>query len=141
MKNATFLVLERKSVESIICNLAEVNLQLEYHTIIYCETKIQAIEIDQNLWKKNNSFIPHNLVDQKIPYKYSPIEICWPQQLCINKSKKTLLINLIKNFSIYITFFKEVIDFAPYQNNLKILARNRYREYIKAGFNLQHKKI
>lgn len=141
MNNVTFFILENKSVEIVTCSLIEINWKIGNHAVVFCETKKQAMQIDEILWQKNNSFIPHNLVSEQCTYKHSPIEICWPQQMCIVRSQKTLLINLVQSFSIYVTLFKEVVDFAPYQNDLKILARNRYRKYIKTGFHLQHKKI
>ncbi|ONG14797.1 DNA polymerase III subunit chi [Klebsiella pneumoniae] len=49
---------------------------------------------------------------------------------------RPILISLRLNFADFATAFTEVIDFVPYEDNLKQLARERYKAYRMAGFNL-----
>ncbi|MGP4883628.1 DNA polymerase III subunit chi, partial [Klebsiella pneumoniae] len=64
----------------------------------------------------------------------APVEIAWPQKR--NSSPRDILISLRLNFADFATAFAEVIDFVPYEDNLKQLARERYKAYRMAGFNL-----
>lgn len=59
---------------------------------------------------------------------------CPPQKR--NSSPRDILISLRLNFADFATAFTEVIDFVPYEDNLKQLARERYKAYRMAGFNL-----
>lgn len=148
MKNVTFFILENNikfakqlnTIENLTCNLAEINWRLGNKTTIFCKTEKQAAKIDLALWNKNDSFIPHHLANQD-DNKKSFIEICWPKNIYFYKSSENLLINLIDKFSDYINSFKEIIDFVPQEQNLKQLARNRYKEYRQAGFYLKTSKI
>jgi DNA polymerase-3 subunit chi len=47
-----------------------------------------------------------------------------------------LLISLLGNFADFATAFHEVVDFVPYEDSLKQLARERYKAYRSVGFNL-----
>ncbi|MFS9605916.1 DNA polymerase III subunit chi, partial [Klebsiella pneumoniae] len=64
----------------------------------------------------------------------APVESGWPQQR--NSSPRDLLISLRLNFADFATAFTEVIDFVPYDDTLKQLARERYQAYRLAGVNL-----
>ncbi|EFA6167590.1 DNA polymerase III subunit chi, partial [Escherichia coli] len=45
-------------------------------------------------------------------------------------------ISLRTSFADFATAFTEVVDFVPYEDSLKQLARERYKAYRVAGFNL-----
>ncbi|HDI5801607.1 TPA: DNA polymerase III subunit chi, partial [Salmonella enterica subsp. enterica serovar Choleraesuis] len=63
-----------------------------------------------------------------------PVEIAWPQKR--NSSPRDILISLRTSFADFATAFTEVVDFVPYEETLKQLARERYKAYRVAGFNL-----
>ena len=64
----------------------------------------------------------------------APVEIAWPEKR--NSSPRDLLISLRVGFADFATAFTEVIDFVPYEDSLKQSARDRYKAYRVAGFNL-----
>lgn len=53
-----------------------------------------------------------------------------------NSSPRDILISLRTSFADFATAFTEVVDFVPYEETLKQLARERYKAYRVAGFNL-----
>ena len=50
--------------------------------------------------------------------------------------QQAILISLRTDFADFATAFTEVVDFVPYEESLKQLARERYKAYRLAGFNL-----
>ena len=50
--------------------------------------------------------------------------------------RRDLLISLLPHFADFATAFHEVIDFVPYEDTLKQLARDRYKAYRSVGFQL-----
>src|SRR5690606_41942243 len=75
----------------------------------------------------------------------APVEIAWPQKR--NSSARDILISLRTDFADFATAFTEVVDFVPYEESLKQLARERYKAYRLAGdrkstrLNFSHVKI
>lgn len=49
---------------------------------------------------------------------------------------RDLLIALLPQFADFATAFHEVVDFVPYEDTLKQLARDRYKAYRSVGFHL-----
>ena len=74
------------------------------------------------------------LFDCEGPRGGAPVEIAWPEKR--NSSPRDLLISLRVGFADFATAFTEVIDFVPYEDSLKQSARDRYKAYRVAGFNL-----
>ena len=123
MKNATFYLLDNdatvdglSAVEQLVCDIAAERWRNGKRVLIACEDEQQAIRLDEALWSR------------------APVEIAWPQKR--NSSPRDILISLRLNFADFATAFTEVIDFVPYEDNLKQLARERYKAYRMAGFNL-----
>lgn len=85
------------------------------------------------LWARPASFVPHNLAGEG-PRGGAPVEIAWPQKR--SSSPRDILISLRTSFADFATAFTEVVDFVPYEDSLKQLARERYKAYRVAGFNL-----
>ena len=113
MKNATFYLLDNdatvdglSAVEQLVCDIAAERWRNGKRVLIACEG----------------------------PRGGAPVEIAWPQKR--NSSPRDILISLRLNFADFATAFTEVIDFVPYEDNLKQLARERYKAYRMAGFNL-----
>lgn len=141
MKNATFYLLDNdatvdglSAVEQLVCDIAAERWRNGKRVLIACEDEQQAIRLDEALWSRPpESFVPHNLAGEG-PRGGAPVEIAWPQKR--NSSPRDILISLRLNFADFATAFTEVIDFVPYEDNLKQLARERYKAYRMAGFNL-----
>ncbi|VGP15728.1 DNA polymerase III subunit chi [Klebsiella quasipneumoniae subsp. similipneumoniae] len=117
-----------------MCDIAAERWRNGKRVLIACEDEQQAIRLDEALWSRPpESFVPHNLAGEG-PRGGAPVEIAWPQKR--NSSPRDILISLRLNFADFATAFTEVIDFVPYEENLKQLARERYKAYRMAGFNL-----
>ena len=124
MKNATFYLLDNDTHQD----------GLSAVVLIACEDEQQAIRLDEALWARPpESFVPHNLSGEG-PRGGAPVEIAWPQKR--NSSARDILISLRTDFADFATAFTEVVDFVPYEESLKQLARERYKAYRLAGFNL-----
>ena len=141
MKNATFYLLDNdttvddlSAVEQLVCEIAAERWRAGKRVLIACEDEQQAIRLDEALWSRPpDSFVPHNLAGEG-PRGGAPVEIAWPAKR--NSSPRDILISLRVNFADFATAFTEVVDFVPYEETLKQLARERYKAYRVAGFNL-----
>ena len=141
MKNATFYLLDNEdtveglsAVEQLVCDIAAERWRTGTRVLIACEDAQPAFRLDEALWSRPPArFVPHNLAGEG-PRGGAPVEIAWPQKR--NSSPRDILISLRLNFADFATAFTEVIDFVPYEENLKQLARERYKAYRMAGFNL-----
>ena len=128
MKNATFYLLDNdttvdglSAVEQLVCEIAAERWRNGKRVLIACEDEKQAYRLDEALWARPaESFVPHNLAGEG-PRGGSPRDI---------------LISLRTSFADFATAFTEVVDFVPYEDSLKQLARERYKAYRVAGFNL-----
>ncbi|MBK4775625.1 DNA polymerase III subunit chi [Candidatus Pantoea edessiphila] len=143
MKQVTFYVMKsyylsnsNLNTNTLLSHLSRKYWYQRKKVLVYCENKIQAIYIDDILWEQPlDAFIPHNIIGEG-PNSGAPIEIAWSQNE-INLTSYDILINLFFKFSNIFLNFKEIIDFAPYEEDyLKELARVRYKEYRKFGFKL-----
>lgn len=141
MKKATFYLIEQLSSpaehvshEWLACQLAAENWRLGKRVLIACEDQIQAEKLDEMLWQREpHQFVPHNLAGEGPRYG-APVELCWPTKR--GSSTRDILINLQSSFADCATAFHEVIDFVPINEQLKQLARKRYKTYRSMGFNL-----
>ncbi|TGD42306.1 DNA polymerase III subunit chi, partial [Salmonella enterica subsp. enterica serovar Poona] len=64
----------------------------------------------------------------------SQVVIAWPHKRI--SSPRDILISLRTSIADFATAFTEGEDFVPYEETLKQLARERYKAYRVAGFNL-----
>lgn len=141
MRNATFYLLDNdtqqdglSAVEQLVCEIAAERWRAGKRVLIACEDEKQAIRLDEALWARPaESFVPHNLAGEG-PRGGAPVEIAWPEKR--NSSPRDLLISLRVGFVDFATAFTEVVDFVPYEDSLKQSARERYKAYRVAGFNL-----
>ncbi|CAM3712292.1 DNA polymerase III subunit chi [Xenorhabdus thuongxuanensis] len=156
MKNATFYLLEKLSSleklspekrlseqsssddlqphEWLACQLAAEQWRAGKRVLIACESQQQAEKLDEALWQREPSqFVPHNLAGEGPRYG-APVELCWPQKR--GNTPRDVLVTLLPYFADFATAFHEVIDFVPIDENLKQLARERYKSYRSVGFNL-----
>ena len=141
MRNATFYILDNdntvdglSAVEQLGCEIAAERWRAGKRVLIACENEKQALRLDEALWARPaESFVPHNLAGEG-PSGGAPVELAWPEKR--NSSPRDLLISLRVGFADFATAFTEVIDFVPYEDSLKQSARDRYKAYRVAGFNL-----
>jgi DNA polymerase-3 subunit chi len=141
MKNATFYLLDNdthadglSAVEQLVCELAADRFRAGKRVLVACENAQQAIRLDEALWQRDaQAFVPHNLAGEGPRYG-APVELAWPQRR--GSAPRDLLISLLPQFADFATAFLEVIDFVPYEESQKQLARERYKAYRVAGFHL-----
>lgn len=141
MKNATFYLLDNdtevdglSAVEQLVCGLAADVFRSGKRVLIACIDEQQAIRLDEALWQRDaHAFVPHNLAGEGPRYG-APVELAWPQRR--GSSSRDVLISLLPQFADFATAFHEVIDFVPYEDTQKQLARERYKAYRVAGFHL-----
>ncbi|PKH25751.1 DNA polymerase III subunit chi [Enterobacterales bacterium CwR94] len=141
MKNALFYLLESdapsgelSTVEALVCELAAERWRAGQRILIACTDEQQAIRLDEALWQRPPaSFVPHNLAGEGPKYG-APVELAWPQRR--GNAPRDLLISLLPQLADFATAFHEVIDFVPYEESQKQLARDRYKAYRSVGFHL-----
>lgn len=141
MKNATFYLLDNdtpagplSAVEALVCELAAERWREGKRVLVACENEQQAIRLDEALWQREpHHFVPHNLAGEG-PRFGAPVELAWPQRR--GSAPRDILISLLPGFADFATAFHEVIDFVPYEESQKQLARERYKAYRTAGFHL-----
>jgi len=125
---------ELNRYEALACELAAKYWRLGKRVLIACENLQQAERLDEALWQRSpEQFVPHNLAGEG-PKQGAPIELAWPERR--GRSPHHLLINLLPQIADFVTVFQEVIDFVPYEEHLKQLARERYKSYRRVGFHL-----
>lgn len=141
MKSATFYLMEHPLVDDslqahewLACQLAAEHWRLGKRILLVCESQAQAELLDEALWAREpHQFVPHNLAGEGPRYG-SPVELCWPGKR--GNAPRDILINLQTQFVDFATAFHEVIDFVPIDEQLKQLARERYKIYRRVGFTL-----
>lgn len=141
MNQVTFYLLENdlpgdqlSPHEALACQLAAERWRAGKRVLIACDSLEQAERLDEALWQREpDAFVPHNLAGEG-PRFGAPVELCWPEKR--SNSQRDLLISLLPQFADFATAFHEVIDFVPYDDNLKQLARDRYKAYRSVGFHL-----
>lgn len=102
---------------------------------INTQDRTQAEAIDEALWKKEpEQFQSHNLVGEGPQYS-TPIEIGFSQVK--PHRNRQLVINMANDNTIFAQTFRQVVDFVPCEEKAKQQARERYKIYRQAGFEMQ----
>ncbi|MDT9587212.1 MAG: DNA polymerase III subunit chi [Candidatus Arsenophonus melophagi] len=146
MKKTIFYLIEQlplqaklKNHECLACQLAAEYWKIGKRVLIACEDQIQAKKLDKILWQReSHQFIPHNLAGEGPRYG-SPVELSWSKKR--SSSDRDILINLQLTVADFALAFNEIIDFVPIDENLKRLARERYKTYRNMGFNVNMVEI
>ena len=135
VKQVQFYLLNQPNSElNLACELAAKAWRLGKRVLIACETEQQAFEVDELLWARDpNAFVPHNLSGEVTQYP-TPIEITWTDKR--NAQRRDVLISLQHHIPNFAQSFTQVIDFVPTEEEQKALARERYKQYRAAGWQL-----
>lgn len=140
MANATFYLMDEQAGDKVdetldvACDVAARFYRQRKWVWVFCQDQKQAELFDQKLWERPvDSFIAHNLVGEG-PAKGAPVEIGWEPPSTINRP---ILINLSDSFPQFADRFQQVIDFVPVLEEEKQKARDRYKQYRIAGFQMQ----
>jgi len=101
---------------------------------IYTGDQALAHEIDELLWSFDpDSFVPHNLQGEGSA-RGAAVEIGWQAP----KNRRPVLINLTSEVPNFANRYAMIVDFVPADEELKQLARTRYRAYRQMGFNVDN---
>lgn len=146
MKKAQFYLLQAENADSqlsaqeaLSCDLAADAWRLGKRVLIACETEQQALLLDEALWQRDaEQFVPHNLSGEITTYA-TPIEISWIGKR--NSQRRDLLISLQSAVPDFANSFNQVIDFVPAEEQAKIQARERYKQYRQLGFELTTQQV
>lgn len=142
MKNATFYIIDKNSSQAKREGLLQYVVFLSQHfakqgakIYINSQNKQEAEAIAELLWQvPTNLFIAHNLVGEGPKYSTS-IEIGYPEVK--PNFNRQIVINLSDCNTTFAHRFSEVVDFVPCEEKTKQLARERYKLYRLAEFQLQ----
>jgi DNA polymerase-3 subunit chi len=142
MANATFYLIADNSPQATEDGFGEYVLFLAQHfakqgakVYLNCNDKPHAEQLAERFWQVDPAqFIAHNLVGEGPKYAtnieigYQAVKPTWNRQL---------VINLAENETTFANKFAEVVDFVPCEEKAKQLARERYKIYRQAGYQLQ----
>lgn len=140
MANVAFYLLEPTPSQnpdadtlSLACVLAARCFRQKQKCLVFCQDKQQAERFDELLWQlPAKRFVPHNLAGEGPPGG-APIEIHWQTPTQVSRA---VLINLSQHLPEFHARFQQIYDFVPAEENLKLLARERYKHYRAAGHQL-----
>ncbi|CAM2844903.1 DNA polymerase III subunit chi [Vibrio diazotrophicus] len=142
MSTATFYIVKEDSPQSSAQGFNDYVVYLCQHfsrqgakVYLQCGDKAHAERIAECLWQvEANDFVAHNLVGEGPKYG-THIEI---GHVGVKPSwNRQLVINLADNHTTFANAFTEVVDFVPCEEKAKQLARERYKMYRQAGYQLQ----
>ncbi|MEZ9230008.1 DNA polymerase III subunit chi [Vibrio amylolyticus] len=142
MANATFYIVSEQSPQANEAGFDAYVLFLSQHfanqgakVYLNCNDQAHAERLAELFWQTDSDdYIAHNLVGEGPKYGTS-IEI--GHQNAKPNWNRQIVINLADNNTTFAQQFSEVVDFVPCEEIAKQQARNRYKIYRQAGFNLQ----
>ena len=103
---------------------------------VHCQNQQQAEAFDELLWQRPvDAFVPHNLMGEGAGN--SPVEISWVEEgTQSQRANAPVLINLAELFPAFTNRFQFAYDFVPSEDARKQQARERYKHYRAAGYEL-----
>ncbi len=130
-----YILSEQGSRERFTCDIATKIRQQELQLYIHADSREEASILDDFMWThKDISFLPHSLLDADDAGTNS-ITIGWQGM----SSKSTeVLINLSTSIPDFATDFDRIVEIVPPNDPYKQQARERYKQYRQAGFELEN---
>ncbi len=142
MQTATFYIVKPESPQAVSAGFAAYAVFLSQHfarqgakVYLNCNDKLHAEAMAELFWQVDaDKFVAHNLVGEgpryatNIEIGHQGVKPSWNRQL---------VINLAENETTFANKFAEVVDFVPCEEKAKQLARERYKIYRQAGYQLQ----
>ena len=135
MPQVDFYILpEQATVERFTCEIADQIHGQGLDVYVLAGSRNAALALDDLMWTwKDTSFLPHRLVDSDDDD--CRITIGW--EGAGNRAGQ-VLINLVTTVPQDAGNFERVVEFVPPGATEKQLARQRYRHYREAGFELRN---
>lgn len=142
MANATFYIIKADSPQAnesgflgYVVFLAQHFAKQGAKVYLNSQDKQRAEKLAELFWQvEPEHYIGHNLVGEGPKYGTN-IEI--GHQALKPSWNRQLVINLAENETTFANKFAEVVDFVPCEEKAKQLARERYKIYRQAGYQLQ----
>ena len=142
MANATFYIIKADSPQANESGFLAYGVFLAQHfakqgakVYLNSQDKQQAEKLAELFWQvEPEHYIGHNLIGEGPKYGTN-IEI--GHQALKPSWNRQLVINLAENETTFANKFAEVVDFVPCEEKAKQLARERYKIYRQAGYQLQ----
>ncbi len=142
MSTATFYLIKEDSPQSEESRFYEYVVFLAHHfakqgakVYVNAEDKKSAETVAEFFWQVDpEAFMAHNLVGEgprsgtSIEIGHSTLKPGWNRQL---------VINMANDNTTFAPTFGQVVDFVPYEEKAKQQARERYKIYCQAGYQLQ----
>lgn len=138
--------IEKMALQNDFVKAAEIIyecVQQRKKTTVLCKDQAQAEAFDEFIWAyPEDKFIPHNLYGEG-PDAGTPVEIIWQSAYnSMTKLRNTaMVINLSQSFIDKHQGINQIVDFVPYEEALKVAARERYKRYKLAGCQLEYKNL
>lgn len=142
MATATFYLIAHDSPQADLHGFEQYIVYLAHYfakqgakVYLHCQDQPHAEQLAERFWQVEPAqFIAHNLVGEGPKYG-TPIEIGY--QGAKPNYNRQLVINVADNHTTFANAFTEVIDFVPCDEKTKQIARERYKIYRQAGYQLQ----
>jgi len=142
MNTATFYIIQPDSEQSKQTGFEAYVLFLVRHfsqqgakVYLNASDREQAEQWDELMWQQQgDQFLPHNLVGEG-PKNATAVEIGFTSQKA--SWNRQIVINVANDATNFAGTFAQVVDFVPCDENAKQLARERYKIYRQAGYQLQ----
>lgn len=142
MQKATFYIVNDNTPQANSIGFERYVVFLAHHfakqgakVYLHCHNKAHAELFSEHFWQvPAEQFVAHNLIGEGPKYStnieigYEGVKPNWNRQL---------VINIANNDSTFANHFAEVVDFVPCEEKIKQLARERYKIYRQAGYQLQ----
>ncbi|GAA3716349.1 DNA polymerase III subunit chi [Oceanisphaera sediminis] len=119
-------------LEQLVCRLTTDCYRQGLGVFIHTRDQAQAEALDERLWQQPaDGFVAHNLQGEG-PRQGAPVVISHQAP----HSGRPVLINLAPQAPAFARRFKQLIDFVPSYEEGKQQARERFKAYRQAGFEL-----
>ncbi|OIN10002.1 DNA polymerase III subunit chi [Oceanisphaera psychrotolerans] len=119
-------------LEQLVCRLTTDCYRQGLGVFIHTRDQAQAEALDERLWQQpSDGFVAHNLQGEG-PARGAPVVISWQAP----HSGRQVLINLAPQAPAFARRFQQLIDFVPSDEEGKQQARERFKVYRQAGFEL-----
>lgn len=135
MGQVVFHLMSEQNSNNILeyaCQLASDAYRNRQTVFLYCADTRTCETLDEQLWQFDPArFVPHQLQGET-SRKRAPVEI----GSRASSQRYQVLINLTDAMPDFATQYRQIIDFVPADATGKEKARERYKHYRAAGFEL-----
>jgi len=133
-----YILSDQATREAFTCDLAAKIYLQTLPLYIHASSRDEAVVLDELLWTHADvSFLPHCLVDSE-DANTSSITIGWEG---MHSNSTQILINLSSTIPDFASDFDRVVEIVPADESYKLQARERYKEYRQAGFEMHNNDL